>query len=163
MGCVSSLRKHHSKGLNLARPNLVEEWHLQAATIMARTQCGLKQAASELGVETTNEECQILMRRAYFNKLLWQERHRYFRELAADPNFTQDTVVGKLMNLAQKLEEEGEHEKSAEVYLKLSKIRGWVGPESQISVFGSLSQSDLDQIRKKVQSGDIGVVPPKAN
>ena len=141
-------------------PIKLESWLLEAAQNMARTGNSLKQAATELEQEVTNEECANILRRASFTKLLWQERHRYFRELAADPNFTQDTVIGKLMNLALKLEEEGEHDKSAEVYLKLSKIKGWVGPESQVSVFGELSQRDLDSIRKKLETGEIR---PKLN
>ena len=144
----------------MARPIKEEPWHLEAAQNMARTGNSLKQACTELEVEITNEDATLLLRRASFNRLLWQERHRYFRELAADPNFTQDTVIGKLMNLALKLEDEGEHDKAAEVYLKLSKIRGRVGPESQVSVFGELSQRDLDSIRKKLETGEIR---PKLN
>jgi hypothetical protein len=139
----------------MTRPIKEENWYMEAAQLMARTGQSLKQACTELEVEITNEEAAILLRRASFNRLLWQERHRYFRELAADPNFSVDTVVGRLMNLALKLEEEGENDKSAEVYLKIAKVRGWVGPESQVSVFGELSQRDLDSIRKQVETGTI--------
>jgi len=55
------------------------------------------------------------------------------------------------MSQSQKLEEEGEYDKAAEVLLKIAKIRGWVGPENQVSIFGELSQSDLDGIRKKIE------------
>jgi len=123
---------------------------------MVRTGCSLGHACTELGFDVTNEELIQTQKRASFLTLLWQERHRYFSDLAKDPNFTQDTVVGKLISLAQKLEEEGAHDKAGEVLFKIAKIRGYVGPESQVSVFGELSQRDLDAIRKQVEEGKVG-------
>jgi hypothetical protein len=118
---------------------------------MARTGCSLREAVTELQVEIGNEEAALILRRASFLRLLWEARHRYFAELAKDPNFSQDSVIGKLIVLAQKLEESGAHDKAGEVLFKISKIKGWVGPESQVSVFGELSQRDLDAIRKKLE------------
>jgi hypothetical protein len=139
----------------VARPMLEETWYVEAAQLMARTGCSLKQACTELDVPISNEEATVLIRRASFTKLLWQERHRFFRDLGADPNFSKDTAIGKLLNLAQKLEEDGEFDKAGEVIFKIAKMTGWVGPESTVSVFGELSQRDLDAIRTKIKDGDL--------
>ena len=143
----------------MGRPIKLDDWHLEAIQLMARLGCSLKQAATELEIPVTNEDCLNIMRRASFLRLLWSARHQYFAELASDPNFTIDTVVGKMVALAQKLEEEGQSDKSSEVLFKLAKIKGWMGPESQVSVFGSLSQRDLDGIRAKIKAGEIDVKP----
>lgn len=117
---------------------------------MAQTGCSLKQAVTELGEEVTSEECHKILNRVSFQKALWLERHRYHSELARDPSFTQDSVVGKMQVLAQKLEEEGANDKSAEVLLKICKIKGWASGEGQVNIFGELSQKDLDLIRASI-------------
>jgi len=144
----------------MGRPMKLEDWHLEAIQLMVRTGCSLKQAATELAIPVTNEECNLVLRRASFVRLLWSTRHQYFAELASDPNFKKDTLVGKFLSLAQKLEEEGQHDKAAEVLFKAAKAMGWVGPESTVSVFGELSQRDLDSIRDKIKKGEI---QPKVN
>lgn len=135
----------------MARPEKNEQWVTDAAELMARTGLSFKEAVAELNEPVTTDVCDAVVRRKSFNRLLWECRHRYFTQLAQDPAFNQDVVVGKLLSQAQKLEDKGFEDKAAEVLLKIAKIRGWVGPDSQISVFGELSQSDLDSIRKKLE------------
>ena len=141
----------------MGRPHKTEDWHFEAAKMMAETGCSLKQAVAELDQNVTTEECALLVRRAFFQKLLWEARHRYFAQLGSDPNYTKDTAIGKLIALAQKLEEEGAHDKAAEVIFKIAKMTGWVGPESTVSVFGELSQRDLDAIRQQVTPKDAKI------
>lgn len=135
----------------LSRPRDIQDWHLPAAELVARTGCALQDAATELGVQITSAECKTLLRRPHFQRILWEARHRFYSDLANDPKFSQDVVVGRLLANAQKLEEQGEYDKASEVLLKLAKVKGWVGPENQVSVFGDLSQRDLDAIRESVQ------------
>lgn len=134
----------------MARPMKLDDWHYEAAQYMARNGSSLKETVTELRKELTSEECHLLLRRATFQKILWEARHRYFTELGRDPSYSKDAAIGKLIDLSQKLEESGEFDKAAEVVLKVAKIQGWVGPESTVSVFGELSQRDLDAIREKV-------------
>src|SRR5690242_14126578 len=136
----------------MSRPELEASWHAEAIEIMVRTGCSLKQAAIELGVEISREDCDILLRRRSFNRRLWEERHRYFGQLATSPNFKKETIIGKLLALAQKLEDEGEHAKASDSLFKAAKIAGFVGPESTVSVFGELSQRDLEAIRESVKA-----------
>lgn len=131
-------------------PEKIETWHVAAVEAMARTGCTLEEAATIAQVALTSEDANKLLRRASFNRLLWEARHRYFNELASSPNWRKDTAIGKLMSLAQKLEDAGAHDKAAEVLFKAAKMAGWVGPESTVSVFGELSQRDLDAIRDSV-------------
>lgn len=139
----------------MARPEKITNWEIEAVELMARTGLSLTQAVAEMGLDITSEECDRTLRRKSFNKLLWEHRHRYFNQLANDPSFKKDTIIGKLVSLAQRLEDNGDYDKAAEAILKAAKVAGFVGPESTVSVFGELSQSDLDAIRRKVEEGAI--------
>jgi|GEM_PF-6126440 hypothetical protein len=135
------------------------DWHIEAANLMARTGCSLKEAATILAAPVTTEDIQVLLRRQSFQRILWEARYRFFKEIGSDPQLSKETAIGKLVSLAQKLEEEGSHDKAAEAWFKVIKTAGWVGPENQISVFGELTQKDLESIRKKVE-GDMKSVRP---
>lgn len=128
----------------------LEEWLLDAAELMARTGGSLKSAATDMGRIISIDECNTILRRATFQRVLWEARHRYFTELGANPNFKKETALGKLLNLAEKLEGEGKFDSAAEVVFKIAKMNGWTGPESTVNVFGDLSQKDIDAIRKKL-------------
>lgn len=133
----------------MARPYEVEDWMFEAVGLMVQNSCSLKQAAMELGKELTSSEADTILRRRSFNKILWQERYKYHSELATDPNFRKESIIGKLLCLAQKLEDEGEHDKAADCLFKAAKAAGFIGPDSTVSVFGELSARELDEIREK--------------
>jgi hypothetical protein len=134
----------------MARPQKNENWEIEAAGYMARTGASLAEAATALGIQIPSKDIDTILRRKAFNQLLWEARHRYFNELAKSPDWNKDTAIGKLMVLAQRLEDEGSHDKAAECIFKAAKMADWVGPDSQVSVFGELSQRDLDAIRESV-------------
>jgi hypothetical protein len=50
------------------------------------------------------------------------------------------------------LEDEGKHDKAADSLFKAAKIAGFVGPESTVSVFGELSQKDLEALRDTIKN-----------
>lgn len=119
---------------------------------MARLGLGLRAAALEVGVELTVEEAELIQRRKSFGALLWTARNRYHQEVAGDPERTKKALIGALYILAQRLSEEGESDKAAEVLLKVAKIEGWVGPDSNVNVFGNLSSKDYNDLRKTFES-----------
>jgi len=127
---------------------------------MAQLGLSLREAVAQLGLDVTSQECDAVERRKGFNLLVWEERHRYFNGLATNPSFKKETIIGKLIALSQRLEDRKEYDKAAEAILKAAKVAGFVGPENTVSVFGSLSQADLDQIRKKVEEGAVAKVRP---
>lgn len=136
----------------MARLHKEEAWNLEAAELMSRNGYSLQEAVGEMGLDITSEECDRVVRRKSFNKILWAARHRYSNQLANDPDFKKETIIGKLIALSQRLEDHGEYDKAAEAILKAAKVAGFVGPESTtVSIFGDLSQTDLDSIRRKVE------------
>ena len=135
-----------------------EDWHLEAADLMARTGASLSQAVTQLGLIKSMDECNALWRRSTFQRVLWEARHRFFNEIGTNANFKKETAIGRLLTLAQKLEVEGKFDAAAEVVFKIAKMNGWTGPESTVNVFGDLSQKDIDSIRKKLSKPEeLGV------
>ena|SRR5882757_7530122 len=135
----------------MARPDKLEDWMLEAVELMVMQGLSLKQAAMDLDKEVTSQECENILRRKSFNRLLWEARFRYFNKIATDPNFKKESTIGKLILLAEKLELEGDHSKAADAIFKAAKIAGFVGPEQTVSVFGELSAKDLEAIRQTVE------------
>src|SRR5208283_8016 len=136
----------------MGRPEKIEDWLIEAVELMVQNGLSLKQAAMDLNKDVTSAEAELILRRRSFNRLLWEARHRYFANLGNSPNFKKETIIGKLLSLAQKLEDEGDSAKAADSLFKAAKIAGFVGPESTVSVFGELSQSDLNSIRDSIIS-----------
>lgn len=144
-------------------PKKLEDWILEAVNLMARSGCSLAQAATEMGVSISLDQVNAILRRPTFQRLFWEARHRYFSELGGDLNFKKDTAIGKMLDLSRKLEECGEFDKASEVLFKISKMTGWVGPESTVNVFGELSDSDLRAIRERVAKDNPTIKGLKVN
>lgn len=144
----------------MARPDKIETWLPDAIEVMARRGLELREAVAELDLPVTGDEIKTIERRKSFDRLLWEARHKYFNELATSPNFKKDTIIGRFLAQAQKLEALGAYDKAAEVLFKAAKAAGFVGPESTVSIFGELSQNDLDEIRRKVEAD---VKPARVN
>jgi|SRR5208282_936144 len=136
----------------MGRPEKIEDWLIEAVELMVQNGLSLKQAAMDLNKDVTSAEAELILRRRSFNKLLWEARHRYFANLGNSPNFKKETVIGKLLQLAQQLEDEGKADKAADSLFKAAKIAGFVGPESTVSVFGELSQKDLEALRDTIKN-----------
>jgi len=105
--------------------------------------------------------------------MLWAERHKYHGEIGADNHRTKMATVGMLQLLAQKLFEQGDFDKAAEVLFKIVKIEGWAGPDNQVNVFHGLTARDYADIKKTLKGesdhtepsieGDRGTTPELPN
>lgn len=113
------------------------------------------QAMTEEGVNLTSAEAESWFKRASFQRCLRQARHRFHVEIARDPERTKSATIGQLQNLADKLQAEGEHDKAAEVLLKICKIEGWVGPDN-VQVFGNLTQAQIDAAKDALKLKLLG-------
>lgn len=136
----------------MARPvKSAEAWYEKAAEIMVREEKSLRQAAMELDLPLTTEECANIERRKTFQKALWAARHKFYKDLSSDPERNKNSVLGQLVFLAQKLIEEREYDKAAEVLFKLAKVEGHVGGENNINIFGNLTPQDIEAERKRIE------------
>lgn len=127
---------------------------------MVRQGINLRQAAADLGQLLTQEEAEDTFRRRSFQRLLWAARHRFHAEIAEDPDRSKAAKLGQLEILAKKLEEQGDYDKAAEVILKIAKIEGWLTPDTNVNVFGSLTAKEFSDLRKSLEGKPQSPISP---
>lgn len=128
-----------------------QSWFARAAEKMVREEKTLYLVAQELELQLTTRECENIARTKAFQKVLWEARNVYHKELANDPSRNKNSLVGTMLMAANKLMEEGKYDKAAEVLFKLARIEGYVGAESQVTVIGSLSQAEIDKAKEEIK------------
>lgn len=135
----------------MARPSAPEpSWLTEVVELMVRNGISLRQAAGELNAAITTTDAENIQRRKSFQKLLRDARNRFHAEVGSDPGLTKACTIGRLSILAQKLSDEGESDKAAEVLFKLAKLAGWLAPETATNVFAGLTARDYDEVRKRL-------------
>jgi hypothetical protein len=125
-------------------------WFVQAAEVMVRTQCSLKQAALEIGHPLDPDEADKVSRRRDFQEILRVEKNKFYQGIANDPTRTKSVIVGQMWFLADRLISEGEFEKAAGVLDKLAKLEGWAGNEGNINIFSGLSARDIQEAKDRL-------------
>ena len=135
-----------------------QSWYQPAAELMAREGLTLAEAVTRLHQPISKEEAGKIFRTKSFQSLLRSERLRYYAEVGRNPEWSRKTAIGQLLTCIQELMSAGEFDKAAEVILKATKVEGWLGNETQVTVFNGLSQRDLEQIRSKIR-GEKPVEP----
>lgn len=134
-------------------------WFRKGAYKMAREGKSLLQVIEELCIDGVNSrEADLILKSNTFQTILRNERLRYANEVARDPELRKETAAGMMLICVQNLIGQGEWDKATEALLKLSKLQGWVGAESNVNVFTSLQGlkgHDLEELKKKVESERI--------
>jgi hypothetical protein len=147
----------------VARPRKEElPWFSKVCDLMVRNGVSLKEAAQDLELPLTTEELINIQRLRAFQSALWTARHRLNKELATDPGFTKESVIGEFLALGKMLREEGAYDKAAEVLFKLCKVMNWIGIEGQVNVFAGLSQKEYDILRGQLERA-VGESTTRAN
>ena len=140
--------------LNMSRgpwnPQYCPAWFVQAAEVMVRTQCSLKQAALEIGHPLDPDEADKVSRRRDFQEMHRIEKNKFYQGIANDPTRTKSVIVGQMWFLADRLITEGEFEKAASVLDKLAKLEGWAGNENNINIFSGLTARDIDEAKQRL-------------
>ena len=129
------------------KPHVEAEWWQPVGELIAREGISLREAATRLRLEITNEEAANTFRTKGFQKLLRSERQRFYMEIAQDPTWSRRTAIGKMLYLADRLMDNGEYDKAADTILKIARVEGWLSGETQVTVFNQLSDKELDQLR----------------
>ena len=133
------------------------DWMQPVAEMMSREGVTLREAATRLKVPIGSEEAANLFRTKGFQRLLRAERNRYYLEVGQDVEWRRKTAIGMLLHCVNQLIQNAEFDKAAEVILKASRVEGWLGAETQVSVFNSLSQKDLDTVRMKIKEKELAL------
>ena|SRR5271165_5193115 len=126
-------------------------WYNKAIELMVREGLSLKQAAAELEIPITPDECKAVERLKSFQKDLWAARHRFSTEIAKADGYNKSALVGLSLVLIYKLIQEGSYEKAMDAVQRLSRLEGWdKSPEVSISL-GGLTTKDIEEAKKKLE------------
>jgi hypothetical protein len=125
-------------------------WFIQAAEVMARTSCSLKQAALEVGHPLDPDEADKVSRRRDFQEILRVEKNKYYQAVAGDPSRTKSVLIGQMWVAADRLMSEGEFEKAAGILDKIAKVEGWAGNEGNINIFSGLTARDIEEAKQRI-------------
>lgn len=135
----------------MARPTRSEStYYAQLAAMMVRERKSIRQCATELNMPFSNEELVGLEKRKGFQDVLWAERHKFYKELATDPERGKISIIGQMIFNIQRLQDEGQSEKAIEGLLKMAKVEGYVGADQQVSVFTSVTPKDLEDAKRTI-------------
>jgi hypothetical protein len=129
-----------------------ETWFQKAAEKIAREGKTLYAACLELEIPITSREAENVFRTKAFQRVLWAERQRFAKELANEPERNKSSLVGQMLFAAQQLLNEGKFDKAAEVLFKLARIEGYVGNETQVTVIGQLTQTEIDAAKERLKT-----------
>lgn len=123
----------------------------ELADTMVEENVSCRDAAAMLNLPLTSEEIGNIERRKSFKQLLYDRRHQYWLQIGANPLASKEALVGQIKQLADKMAADGDYDKATEALFKLAKVAGWVGAETNVNVFGSLSAKEFAQLREKVE------------
>lgn len=124
----------------------------ELADVMVQEGLSCRDAAATLGLPLTTEEINNLERRKSFKELLYERRHQYWLQIGANPLASKEALIGQIKQLADKMALDGEYDKATEALFKLAKIAGWVGAETNVNVFGSLTAKEFAELKAKVEA-----------
>ena len=125
-------------------------WFIRAAELIVREGKPFRVAFAELGVVESEIEMIRIFNSKPFQEVLWGERHRFHAEIANNPARSKTAAIGLAVIACQRLAEKGEWEKVLEGILKLAKMEGWVGGDSQTFVIGNVTAKDIEQAKAKI-------------
>ena len=134
----------------MPQPSTEAEWWQPCAELMAREGVSLREAATRLKAPITSEQAASTFRLRGFQKLLRSERNRFFLEIGQDAAWSKRTAIGQMLYLVSRLIDEGQHDKALEGLLKVARTEGWLGAESNVNVFASVSDKELADMRLKL-------------
>ena len=118
---------------------------------MVKEQKSIVQAARDLGIELTIDDLEAQLRSDEFQRVLWKTKFEYYSGIANQPGRTKAAALGLMTLALENLALKGEWEKVIEGVLKLGKVEGWVGGDSNVNVFANLTAKDIEDAIKRLQ------------
>lgn len=134
------------------RPLPLEPWMTAVAELMVHEDMTFSLACQSLGRRfATAEEERKYETRVSFQDLLNETENRYFERIGANPSLIKPVAIGRLVKAIRRMDQAGQFDKIPSAVDILSKVAGWTKNEQPISVLATMSQSELDEVRKKIR------------
>jgi len=131
-------------------------WYADVAKLMVRDKVNFTCACQAMGIKVDRGVANLENTKA-FQRVLWQESGEFFGAIGGNPNLTKDVVLGYLAESIKYLFEKGEYDKVSTASQTLAKIAGWLKEEPGQTVFATLTQEQLDEVRKRIEKKALNV------
>jgi hypothetical protein len=139
-----------------------QPWYSDVADMMIREGLSFSQSCAALGIKFTSAKDEASHeRRKSFQRRFWAARNAYLAQIGSDPSLTKEVIMGALARSIVKLEEKGDHDKVATAAKTLSDIAGWTKEGTQVTILGSMSQHELEQLKAKARALAVNPKPIK--
>lgn len=132
----------------------------QLIDIMVAERKTLLQAAAELGIPsaafgaddklTPERAAASYIRRKPFRDLFAAATRTYYSDRANIASHDKTILIGKMLDNAERLSQQGKHKEASDVLAQIAKIEGWQGPESSVTIFSQLSGQDFGLLRERM-------------
>lgn len=133
----------------MARPSRSEDtMYARLAEKMVRENKNIRQAAMELHMNYGTDELVALECRKGFQRVLWTERNKFYKDLAMDPERDKIALIGQMEMNVQKLQADGMHKDAIEGLLKIAKVKGYVSADQQVNIFGNVTPKELEEAKR---------------
>ena len=132
-------------------------WYRDVASAMLRDILPFRAALAALNIQISNAEADRIEYSAAFKKQLDIEQQLLYQELAANPNFNKQSVIGGMLHAVQQLLREGDFDKAVNGFMAIAKLQGWLGVESNVNVMLGVTQRDIEEARKKILQETVTV------
>lgn len=127
-----------------------QSWFQDAVEAYVREGKPLRQFVVERGLEISGADCDKIFGSKRFQEALWAERAKYSAEIANTPGRDKTSLVGLTHLLIYKLIEQGDFDKAVNAIEKLAKIEGFLGADTNISVFAGLTANDIEKAKAEL-------------
>lgn len=141
----------------------IQSWFPKAAEMLVRGRKTMNMVVLELKLDLTAKEAEDIFKSKSFQEVLRLERHRFWNELASDPGFGKNSVIGQMLECVYMLTQEGNYEKALDGLNKLASIAGWKGAETNINVFENVSAKDIADIKAQLEQNRPTKRPSEAS
>lgn len=136
-------------------------WFNEAAEKIVRENKKILQVIVEMDLPLTAKEAEDIFNSSTFQGVLRTSYNRFHKELAEDPDFNKQALIGQAIAATRYLMDEGKYDKALEGMFKIAKLNGWTEAENQINVFAGLSAKEIEaqkaKLLEKLQQGDVSL------
>lgn len=130
----------------MARRYKDEPYFPALAEKMVRTGLDPVEAAEELDLNLTPQDLKGIDKSPVFKAHLGFAQVKIYREIGTDPKRDKDYLIGMGISAAEKLMADSQYKDAMDVILKVAKLMGLVGEDTNINLVGGISPSEFQSI-----------------
>ena len=126
-----------------------ESWYSRVASLMLVERLDFLQACLVEGIPMSPADALKHQRRRSWRDAWEQQSRAYYEDKSSISAHSKSILKGKMLDNSERLTQAGKFKEAAEVLFQLAKVEGWVGAETSINFWDSLTGADITKLREK--------------